>query len=175
MSSKDIWVKTNEAVPRFVVQMLPVDDKRRCLVMHRSNNVRSARNVWSFPSGLQDIGEHWPEACSRELREEYGLDAQRLLISGIYENIAGDDENYDKPQWHWVILVVAVKVADVTQAINREPEKHDKMEFIDFETLLEDNFTSEYPFHKSFIQFFKTNRYGIVNKLEEVIQCDTQE
>lgn len=171
--NSEIWKVTNAAVPRVAVQMIPVDSSKRVLVMHRSEAVRSAKNVWSFPSGLQDIGEPWPETAARELHEEYGLELVRVKPIGVYENISGDD--YGQPQWHWVILLVGVQVTDVTQAENKEPKKHDKMEFISLDTLAAPGFLDDYKFHKSFMRFFSSNVDGIVSKLHEVSECRTLE
>ena len=168
-----VWVNTNAAVPRFVLQFIPIDHQERVLIMHRSPNVRSIPNVWSFPSGIQEIGEPWPETCSREMEEEYGLEIEKMNAIGVYENIAGDDPS--REQWHWVILLVGVRVRDVTQAINKEPEKHDKLEFIPLDTLSHDDFLFKYPFHKSFDRFFRESGGHIVNKLLEVARCDIKQ
>lgn len=144
-----VWKKP--AVPRHVVQMLITDDYNRVLVMHRSNNVRSARNVWSIPTGEHEIGETIQETAKRELMEEYGLE----LIVGShidclfqYENIAGDADADE--QYHWVITVYRVRVFDVRKAINREPDKHDKMEFVDLNVMLyDDKWKAEHTFHES--------------------------
>lgn len=166
--SSNVWVKTEAAVPRTAVQMIPVDRNGRILVMHRSPKVRSAANVWSFPSGLQDIGERWSDTATRELVEEYSLDVIQLRPLGIYENISGDEPS--RPQWHWVIILAAALVEDVTIATNNEPAKHDIMRFIDIEKLQQSNFTSEYIFHKSFSLFFKSNQAGLISKLKEITE-----
>lgn len=144
------------AVPRHVVQMLIVDEQDRALIMHRSENVRSARNVWSIPTGEHEVGETIMETARRELAEEYGLE----LIPGShirslfqYENIAGDEGQAE--QYHWVITVYLVRVNDVTKAINREPDKHDKMEFTKLTTILDDpRWKDEHKFHESLDSLF---------------------
>lgn len=169
--SSEVWIKTEAAVPRTAVQMIPVDSKGNVLLMHRSPKVRSAANVWSFPSGLHDIGERWWETGTRELIEEYGLDARHFQSLGIYENISGDEPS--RPQWHWVIILAAVLVEDVTVAVNKEPDKHDIMQFIPIEVLQHSDFTRQYPFHQSFTRFFKANQIGLVEKIKEVSQWES--
>lgn len=138
------------AVPRHVIQMFVVDHFGKLLMMHRSNNVRSARNVWSIPTGEHEIGESTSTTIQRELMEEYGLYALDFLLIGQYENIAGDKDHPDEPQYHWVLSLFVVRVGDVTKAINREPDKHDKMEFVDLSILRDsDKFLATYQFHDS--------------------------
>ena len=95
-------------VPRHVVQFIFLDPKGRFMVMRRSNTVRSARNCWSFPSGMHEIGQTIGETIAREAEEEYGITEilQRIQLC-TYENIAGDEGG---PQYHWVISLYAVLV-----------------------------------------------------------------
>ena len=133
------------AVPRHVIQMLVIDPNEKLLLMHRSDKVRSARNVWSIPSGEHEIGETIKSCAFRELEEEYGLIGQNCVLADQYENIAGDEA---PPHYHWVISLYYVIVADVTQAINKEPEKHDVMKFVDIFSM-SNKFFDEHPFHPS--------------------------
>lgn len=149
------------AVPRHVVQMFVVDDFGKLLMMHRSNNVHSARNVWSIPTGTHEIGETAKHTIERELMEEYGLQAGESKLIGQYENIAGDLDHPNDPQYHWVLSLFAVRVDDVSKAINREPEKHDKMEFVDISILSDSTkFLATYKFHDS-LQYHMHNWPGI--------------
>lgn len=168
-SSSSVWLETHGAVPRFVVQMLPVDKKSNLLLMHRSDKVRSAKNVWSFPSGLQEVGEYWTAAAARELQEEYELEVQRLRVISVYENIGGDDPS--QPQYHWVILLVAALVDDVKAAVNKEPDKHDEMRIITIDEILDVEFTNRYQFHRSFRNYLRvpSNAKHAHQKLTEVI------
>lgn len=133
--------------------MLIVDNNDRVLIMHRSNNVRSAKNVWSIPTGEHEIGETIQTCAFRELYEEYGLVGQSLKPLHQYENIAGDEE---PPHYHWVITIYKIFVEDVTKAINKEPDKHDEMLFPHFYHLSED-FIDRHPFHKSLHKIIRDN------------------
>lgn len=135
-------------VPRHVVQAFVVDKKGLLLLMHRSDKVRSAKNVWSIPSGEHEIGETADACICREIFEEYGLEATKTQGLDLYENIAGDPEP-NAEQYHWVINLFLVEVDDVTKAINREPDKHDQMVFLKYEHMYTDVFLSQYQFHES--------------------------
>lgn len=133
------------AIPQHVGQMFVVDQNHRMLIMHRSDKVRSAKNVWSIPSGTHEVGEPIKSTLIRELSEEYGLIGVPGGIIDQYENIAGDAE---PPHYHWVISLYPILVDDVTQAQNREPDKHDKMEFVYFNTI-STLWLANHPFHPS--------------------------
>ncbi len=156
------------AEPRCVVQMIPVDKRGRVLMMHRGPNVRSARNVWSFPTGLWEIGDTMSANATRELEEEYGLLATKNSLIGLYENIAGDQDATE--QYHWVIALVSSLVADVTAAVNREPDKHDKMQVLTLTELVSLDF-DQYPFHPSFMAWFTPqNRSKTICHIYQEIQ-----
>jgi len=171
-NSSTLWKQP--AVPRHVIQMLIVDDRGRFLLMHRSNNVRSARNVWSIPTGTHELGETIINCLARELKEEFHLEAKRVAILDQYENIAGDtdpppelieevrsktdltDEDAIKAlaceymeQYHWVLTVYLVEVKDVTKAVNKEPDRHDQMIFPHLALLGAEDFLTTYKFHSS--------------------------
>jgi ADP-ribose pyrophosphatase YjhB (NUDIX family) len=156
------------AVPRTAVQVIPIDIAGDILMMHRSNNVRSARNVWSFPSGLHDIGELSHECGRRELQEEYGLIGIRHTLLGVYENIAGDSDAVE--QYHWLIVLMGVLVQDVNAAINKEPEKHDQMKTLEAACLEFDWFWDDHPFHPSFDAYGRLHREAIVKKLYNLLE-----
>ena len=126
-SSSIVWAKP--AVPRHVIQFVVVDEAGRVILLHRSNTVRSARNVWSFPSGMHDIGKTATEIIAQEMREELGLDlnidTDTIECLGQYENIAGDVLLLE--QWHWVITMYMVTIQDCGAAVNMEPSKHDRL------------------------------------------------
>lgn len=172
MSKNIVWKKPcNEFVPQTAVQVIPVDPMGNMLMMHRSKNVRSAANVWSFPSGLHDIGERVDQCAARELKEEYGLIMTSGCHLGVYENIAGDDPA--REQFHWVMIVVAGLVKNVLVSVNKEPEKHDVMRHERFERLATLSF-DEYPFHMSFQEWLAMNRERVVDDLRELTGCAKQ-
>lgn len=131
--------------------MIPVDKTGSVLVMHRSGKVRSARNVWSFPSGLHEVGNLIDDEAKRELHEEYELPVIGTRHIGVYENVAGDADAEE--QYHWVITLVAALVAcPVSCAVNREPDKHDDMKVIPIDAF-NIEFLAKHPFHSSFHEY----------------------
>lgn len=161
------WKKTTEAVPRTAVQMLCIDRKGEVLLIHRSPTVRSARDCWSFPSGLHDIGETLAETCSRELLEEFNLSAPpgAFVQLGTYENINGDPDAAEP--WHWVVNTFAV-IVDFQTLINNEPDKHDQIKFVNI-----DYFCSAvecHNFHASFKRWYFKRAHSVETVLRTMCQ-----
>jgi len=141
--------------------MIPFDADGRMLVMHRGPSVRSAPNVWSFPSGMHEFGESMERCGARELEEEYGLTALRTAQVGTYENVPGDG-------YHWVITVLVALVEDVRRAVNKEPDKHDDMACVHLGDLLNSTFYAKYRFHSSFDEWAKSNNDRLVNAMRSI-------
>lgn len=137
--------------------------------MHRSNNVRSARNVWSFPSGLHDIGETWDQTACRELEEEYSLkNCLGSCAIYAYDNIAGDSDSDE--QYHWIMTVCVSVFDSLDNAENKEPEKHDEMRVIEVTELRSSRFWKVHQFHESFQKKFQPNRSILVDRIQDVIR-----
>ena len=130
MASNIRWKQTSAAVPRVTVSGFAVDTTGRFPILFRGPNVRSARNVWSLPSGLHEIGLTMREQFSTELKEECGLTVvgDCCVNCGVYENIAPDP--VEEEQWHWVISIMAVPVKTLDCFVNKEPEKHPEFRII---------------------------------------------
>jgi ADP-ribose pyrophosphatase YjhB (NUDIX family) len=144
------------AIPRCAVQVFCIDYDHRLLLLHRGPKIRSARNVWSFPTGLHDIGERIHECAARA-----------ELIS-VYENIAGDADSAE--QYHWVMMIVGVLVQDCTKAQNLEPDKHDDMRYVDMYMLGSESFFNQYKFHDSLRDHVKYFHRNIIKGLERLLQ-----
>lgn len=122
-----------------------IGDVPHFLAMHRSEKVRSARNVWSWPTGLVDAGETVAKSIVRELGEELKLTAlMDPVFVDKYENLGSHDDPF-----HWLILVHAVPVASDAEFVNQEPDKHDKIEWHPLECLLDPVYWNEYTYHVS--------------------------
>ncbi len=174
--SEEIKWKPNptESVPRHVLQMLVVDPQGRILLLHRSNNVRSARNLWSFPSGLHDIGETAFECAQRELKEEFNLVGTDPVWLGMYENIAPDKDQVE--QYHWVITMIGMRVESFNDLVNREPDKHDKVELKNVEGEIRySDFWKRYPVHPSLSDWFSgDNKTRVIEVLRALARKETK-
>jgi len=117
--------------------VIPVDPHERILVHKRGPNVRSAPNVWSFPSGLHEHGESLEDAARREIMEEFNLKIEHLIQVGTYENQPGDG-------WHWVITLFIGSVENVEAYTNREPDKHPEVWTDHIGCILDKQFWSQF-------------------------------
>ncbi len=124
------WKIFPNAVPVPVVAGFVVDPQGRFPMLHRSDKVRSAPNRWSLPSGLHDVGETQAAAFCRELGEEIEIIAHPddVVHFPAYENIPGDG-------WHWVISIMVVPTRTLDTFVNKEPDKHDQVEFFSYALL----------------------------------------
>lgn len=150
--------------------MFVVDKRFRLLLLHRSNNVRSAKNVWSLPTGLHDIGERIEACAARELHEEFGLDALpgHIKFLGQYENIAGDPDPIAE-QYHWVITTLGVLVEDASLFVNKEPDKHDEVKLVKVGELAMPDFFINFEFHPSFSTWAQPNGQGLLTALTTLV------
>ena len=153
MTTKTHW--NLPAVPRHVIQMFVIDQECNLLLMHRSSTVRSAPNVWSYPSGMHEIGDTAMDTITRELKEELSLTPMTALMLDQYENIAGDPLYVEnslaelRPQFHWVISIYIVIVEDCTKFINNEPDKHDRIKIAAIEDISSTEFLEWHRAHDS--------------------------
>lgn len=124
------WNKFDEPRPYVTVSGLALDARGRMILLHRSEKVRSARNCWSLPSGLHEVGLTMAEQFGQELREELNLTPiiEKHAMIGMYENIRPDGD--DRPGWHWVIGVMAMRVESLDSLTNKEPDKHDQVDIV---------------------------------------------
>ena len=128
----------DEPKPNVTTSGFAFDGDGRFPILFRGPNVRSARNVWSLPSGLHECGFSLGDQFCVELKEECNLEAdpRSALSVAVYENIAPDmPENPTAPQWHWVIHVLAVRVKTLETFVNKEPDKHPEIKFVDVNEL----------------------------------------
>lgn len=128
------FMKFDEPRPYVNIMGFAYDAKGEFLIIHRSDKVRSARNVWSFPGGLHECGDSFAGRFQTECHEEFNLsiDPTTFKIIGIYEAVmTGPNE----PRWHWVNMICAARLSGFGPLVNREPEKHDRWNIINLDTL----------------------------------------
>lgn len=71
--------RPNRIVP--AVSVAVVDDVGRVLMIRRTDN-----DQWSFPGGVQEVGETPMEAAQREVLEETGKSCEITGLVGIFSN-----------------------------------------------------------------------------------------
>lgn len=129
--------KTLGRGPHFTVSGFAYDRDAFFPILYRSDKVRSAKNAWSIPSGLAELGLNSAQQFAVELKEELGLevlDVHETKLHGYYENIVCNKLGEDN--WHWVIGVLSVQVKTLDTLINTEPHKHSeirKISAVDFD------------------------------------------
>jgi len=123
----------SEPKPNVTTSGFAFDRNGRFPILYRGPNVRSARNIWSLPSGLHECGFTLGQQFCVELKEECNLEADPKSVTNVavYENIAPDiHENADAAQWHWVLHILAVRVKTLESFVNKEPDKHPEIRFV---------------------------------------------
>jgi 8-oxo-dGTP pyrophosphatase MutT (NUDIX family) len=89
----------------------PRPDDVAVLLIHR-------RGVWDLPKGHQDSGEALETCARREVREEVGIDALRVLRSlGTTQHGYPDGDTYAVKTTHWYLMR--------TPERSFEPERHE--------------------------------------------------
>lgn len=121
--------------PYVAVIGFAYDGFGRFPVFKRSDKVRSARNSWSVPSGLHEVGKTLEVQFAAELEEELNLTtvAGSCQKIGFYEPIIYKFR--EEPNWHWVMVLMATKVESLDTLTNKEPEKHSDIRLITTEEL----------------------------------------
>jgi ADP-ribose pyrophosphatase YjhB (NUDIX family) len=59
-----------------------IDDDGRALLIRRRDNAH-----WEPPGGVLELGERIADGLRRELREETGLTAEPVSLTGVYKNM----------------------------------------------------------------------------------------
>ena len=125
--------------PSPVVQGIPVDRTGVIAILHRSDKVPSAKNCWSFPSGIHEVGETGDKAITRELGEELNLQVtRRPIFVGAYENLGSVDDPY-----HWLVQVFVCR-SEFSWLKNLEPDKHDRVELMHWTDLVSGRYKTRF-------------------------------
>lgn len=98
MHSNDLNERIYPAYPRIGVGVLVVHDNK-CLLVKRGRE--PAKNQWSLPGGLVEIGETLESAAKRELLEECGIQIELLSNFYIFEFI---ESSKNRIKFHFVVI-----------------------------------------------------------------------
>jgi 8-oxo-dGTP diphosphatase len=93
--------------PRLTTDCVIFDKDGRVLLIRRKNEPFKGR--YALPGGFVDVGETVEAGCRREVREETGLDVDRLHLVGVYS-----DPNRD-PRGHTVSIAFASMLPDAPE------------------------------------------------------------
>jgi 8-oxo-dGTP diphosphatase len=88
--------------PLLAADCVVVDAKGRLLLIRRGHEPFAG--ALALPGGFVEVGETVEDACRRELMEETGVKAGRLLLVGIYSDPRRD------PRGHTASVVFATRV-----------------------------------------------------------------
>lgn len=148
------WMQSMQPEARVAIEIWPVTRDGLTVVQHRSETVRSARNIWSFPTGLLEIGETFTERATKELMEEHSVVAiGEGIVLGAYANIAPElVRNPTAEQFHWIIVQVGIIVSSLDEETikNNEPTKHDQVEVHSLGKLLQKSWWEAHNFSPAF-------------------------
>jgi 8-oxo-dGTP diphosphatase len=89
--------------PRLTVDCVVFDPQGRLLLIRRKNP--PFQGQYALPGGFVDYGETTEQAAARELLEETGLNADRLLLVGVYSDPGRD------PRGHTVSIAYLARVS----------------------------------------------------------------
>lgn len=132
MENKELikWNSFVEPRPYIGVIGFAFNSEGKFPILHRSDKVRSAKNAWSLVSGLHEVGKTVFEQFADEAREEC-----HIHVSGEGTKIGFYDAILPEDKWHWVMVIVAMRVLSFASFENMEPDKHDAIEFITIDEL----------------------------------------
>ncbi len=108
-----------QLTPKIAVNALVFDDKRKVLLVKRTDN-----GLWCIPGGHVDLGETLAQACLRELYEETGLRAEVVRLIGIYSDTKGSLHIAQGPEWHTVRVSFLCRIIDGSLYAKRGNKRH---------------------------------------------------
>lgn len=79
----------------------------RVLLVRRAKPPRAGQ--WSLPGGAQELGETVVEAARREVREEVGLELERVELLTVVDSITRDPDG--AVRWHYTLVDLSAEAA----------------------------------------------------------------
>ena len=168
---QDNWNKIEAPRPQVVVAGFAVRPDGKFPVLYRTDKVRSAKNCWSLPSGMHEIGLTYDQQFSNELEEELGLVTLKVegkAVSTYHEPLVGYENILEG--WHWCINMMVILVEDA-EIINKEPDKHSEIRWVHFEEMLEIKHKC-HPTLKHWIDFYLQSAIKATGDLRQRLETD---
>ncbi|HEY4526105.1 MAG TPA: NUDIX domain-containing protein [Candidatus Paceibacterota bacterium] len=126
-------------IPKVAINVLVVKNGK--VLMGRKIGVgKVGYGTWCFPGGKLDFGESLMEGAKRELLEETGIKVSALEFSNII------DEPRASGGTHYLHINFLAKAWEGEPVVT-EPDRFEKWEWFDLDSLPEETFVS----HKRFI------------------------
>jgi len=100
-----------------------LDKGKRILLLRRTSKTRNNHNKWAIPGGGVEFGEDRSVALKREIKEELGCDL--IILNEIWTI----DHATEEQRWVATHYLCNPK----GQIENREPEKHDMIQYFSYE------------------------------------------
>ena len=107
---------------------LVFNDKNEILL-----NLRSDTNTWGIPGGSMELHETIEETAVRELKEETGIDADKLELVTI---LSGDEYYFEYPNGDKMCTVIVLfKVLNYTGEIKISDNESKQLKFFSLDSL----------------------------------------
>ncbi|MFB6181686.1 MAG: NUDIX hydrolase [Candidatus Magasanikbacteria bacterium] len=99
------------------------------LLIKKQNDQEIAGGEWLLPGGTVEYEENVEQTLVRELKEETNLETKSLNLITTKKMMIGES--------HWLGVYYRVRVKDEKKLKNREPEKHERVDFYELDNIPE--------------------------------------
>ena len=120
-------------------------------------NLRSDTETWGIPGGGLELGESLEDTAFRELKEETGLSAEKMILLTV---LSGKDYYFDYPNGDMLYSVISLFLAEnISGDLEITDGESLKLQYFDFNEL--PNLESR---AKAIIDWLKENRCDLCEK-----------